>query len=122
VLSVATSGLADLTALFEHVKRKARQPPRVVGASWLYNLDAYRRLFPPSYLATARAVHHRFQHMPLWGQFVNRRGELKESMARQLRERLGRQPPLEQLDQCFPFQVLRLEASALEFYDFYGTR
>jgi hypothetical protein len=112
--------LADLTALFEHVKRTAREPPRVVGASWLYNLDAYRRLFPPSYLATARAIHHRFQHMPLWGQFVNRHGELKESMARQLRERLGRQATLEQLDQCFPFQVLRLEASAHEFYDFYG--
>jgi hypothetical protein len=36
--------LADLAALFAHVKRTARQPLHVVGASWLYNLDAYRCL------------------------------------------------------------------------------
>jgi hypothetical protein len=26
------------------------------------------------------------------------------------------------LEQCFPFQVLSLEASAFEFYDFYGIQ
>jgi hypothetical protein len=112
--------LADLGALFEHVKRTMRQPPRVVGASWLYNLEAYRRLFPKSYLATARVI-HRFQHMPLWGQFLNRHGELKEGLAEQLLERVGRQSSLDGLDQCFPFQVLAVEASALEFYEFYGS-
>jgi hypothetical protein len=113
--------LADLAALFEHVKRAMRPPARVVGASWLYNLDAYRRLFPESYLATAHVIHGRFQHMPLWGQFVNRHGDLKESMARQLLERLARQASLEGLDRCFPFQVLAVEAPASEFYEFYGV-
>jgi hypothetical protein len=113
--------LADLAALFEHVKRAMRPPARVVGASWLYNLDAYRRLFPESYLATAHVIHGRFRHMPLWGQFVNRHGELKESMARQLLERLARQSSLEGLDRCFPFQVLAVEAPASEFYEFYGV-
>lgn len=112
--------LADLAALFEHVKRTLRQPLQVVGASWLYNLDAYRRLFPPSYLATARVLDHRFQHMPLWGQFLDRRGEIKENMTRQFLERLEGQSSLDSLDQCFSFQVLRLESSASEFYDFYG--
>src|SRR5262249_10487934 len=32
---------AELTALFEHVKRGADPSSRVVGASWLYNLEAY---------------------------------------------------------------------------------
>ena len=59
--------LEDLAALFAHIKRGARQPLRVVGASWLYNLDAYRRLFPEPYLATAHVIHGRFRHMPLWG-------------------------------------------------------
>lgn len=111
---------ADLSALFEHVKRTLRQPVRVVGASWLYNLDAYRRLFPVSYIATARVIGGRFQHMPLWGQFLDRYGGLKESMARPFRERLERQSSFEHLDECFPFQVLTVEASVLEFYDFYG--
>lgn len=112
--------LADLAALFEHVRRTPRQPQQVVGASWLYNLDAYRRLFPASYLATAHVIEHRFQHMPLWGQFLDRYGELKESVARRFLERLERQPSLDGLDQCFPFQVLSVEAPVGEFYDFYG--
>ena len=33
--------LADLAALFKHVKRTESQPPQVVGASWLYNLASY---------------------------------------------------------------------------------
>jgi len=113
--------LADLAALFEHVKRTVREPVQVVGRSWLYNLDAYRRLFPGSYLATAHVIEHRFQHMPLWGQFVNRHGEIKASMTRQLLDRLERQSSLDGLDLCFPFQVLAVETSVLDFYEFYGV-
>jgi len=112
--------LADLAALFEHVKRTQHEPLRVIGASWLYNLDAYRRLFPSPYLATAHVIHDRFRHMPLWGQFLDRHGEIKERMTRQFLARLERQSSLEGLDQCFPLQVLAVEAPAQEFYDFYG--
>jgi hypothetical protein len=114
--------VAELAALFEHVQRTVRQPPRVIGVSWLYNLDAYRRLFPISYLATARVAARRFQHMPLWGQFLDRHGAIKESMAQQFRERLERQSSLDHLDQCFPLQALSVDASAQDFYDFYCGR
>jgi hypothetical protein len=110
--------LADLTALFEHVQQTLGQSVQVVGASWLYNLDAYRRLFPVPYLATAHVI-KRFQHMPLWGQFLDRHGEIKENMTRPFLERLERQSNLDSLDQCFPFQVLSVQASVQEFYDFY---
>jgi len=113
--------LVDLAALFEGIKRSERQPLRVVGASWLYNLDAYRRLFPASYLATAHVIHDRFRHMPLWGQFVNRHGEINENMTRPFLECLERQTSLKGLDRCFPFKVLSLEASTGEFYEFYGV-
>lgn len=112
--------LAELAALFGHVKGRPQQPLQVVGASWLYNLDAYRRLFPISYLATAHVIAHRFQHMPRWGQFLDRYGAVKENMTRQFLERLERQSSLERLDQCFPFQALSVGASVQDFYDFYG--
>jgi hypothetical protein len=111
--------LADLTALFEHVKRSQPQALQVVGASWLYNLEAYRRLFPGSYLATAHVIGRRFQHMPLWGQFLDRHGEIKEGMRRQLLERLERLSSVDRLDQCFPLQVLAAEAPVTAFYEFY---
>ena len=112
--------LADLAALFEHVKRSKPRALQVVGASWMYNLEAYRRLFPISYLATAHVIGHRFQHMPLWGQFLDRHGKIKEGMTHQLLERLEGQSNLDGLDQCFPLQVLGAEASVTAFYEFYG--
>ena len=113
--------LADLAALFASLKHSARMPIRVVGASWLYNIIAYRRLFPESYLVTARVIQRRFQHMPLWGQFVNRYGDVREDVACQFRDRLRQHSSLQDLDCCFPFQVLALEASVAGFYDFYGV-
>jgi hypothetical protein len=112
---------AELAALFEHVKQTQRPPLQVVGASWLYNLDAYRRLFPTSYLATAHVIPGRFQHMPLWGQFLDRHGAIKEDMARQFRERLERQSSCDNLEQCFPLPVLSVNAPVQVFHDFYGV-
>jgi hypothetical protein len=112
---------ADLTALFGHIKRTLPEPRQVIGASWLYNLQAYRCLFPESYLATGHVLHRRFRHMPLWGQFVDRYGEVRENLACEFRDRRSRQSSLHDLDSCFPFQVLSLEAPAVEFYDFYGV-
>ena len=111
---------AELAALFGHVKRTALESPVVVGASWLYNLEGYRRLFPTSYLATARVLPGRFRHMPLWGQFVDRRGEVKDRPAREFRERVSSRSGAPGLDECFPLQVLALEARACEFHDFLG--
>lgn len=111
--------LADLAALFAHLRRTADGPVRVVGASWLYNLDAYRRLFPDAYLATARVAARRFQHMPLWGQFLDRHGKVRDSMARPFLDQLERHSSLDTLERCFPLQVLTLEAPAPVFYEFY---
>ena len=58
--------------------------------------------------------------MPLWGQFLDRYGEIKENMTRPFLERLECQSSLDDVGQCFPFQVLSVEASVREFYDFYG--
>jgi hypothetical protein len=111
---------AELATLFAHVKRTQRGPIRVRGVSWLYNLAAYRRLFPPSYLATAHVAAQRFRHMPLWGQFVDRRGAMKEQATREFLERLERQSSPDGLERCFPLQPLAVDAPVEAFYDCYG--
>jgi len=112
---------AELAALFEHVKRTLPQPLRVVGGSWLYNLEAYRRLFPISYAASAHVTAHRFQHMPLWGQFLDRYGAIKEHMTRQFLKALEGQSSVDGLGQCFPLKALSVEAPVQDFYDLYGN-
>jgi hypothetical protein len=111
--------LAELAALFAHVRATGPASARVVGASWLYHLTAYRRLFPASYLATARALGDRFRHLPLWGQFVDRHGQLRAAAVAQFRERLGRQSGPDGLDRCFPLSVLSVAAPVGAFYEFH---
>jgi hypothetical protein len=113
---------AELAALFGHLKKTRAVDTlsiRVVGASWLYNLDAYRRLFPPSYLATARAIPGGFRSMSLWGQFLDRHGEIKQRMTRPFIASLVQLTAVDRLGECFPFQALIVSASAADFYDFY---
>jgi hypothetical protein len=110
---------AELMTIFKNVKQND-QAQSVVGASWLYNLHAYRRLFPASYLENPRVLENRFRVMPLWGQFLDRFGEVRGAVRLEFLDRLEHQSSLEGLDGCFPFQVLRIEAALSEFLDFYG--
>jgi len=109
----------ELAALFAHVRRTRSGPRRVIGRSWLYNLEAYRRLFPPAYLATARPLPNAFRYMPLWGQFATRGGGIREEAAQELRERVARWAPGDDLGACFPLQALAVEAPAAELYRFF---
>ncbi|MCB0711047.1 MAG: hypothetical protein KDD67_01820 [Ignavibacteriae bacterium] len=109
----------ELRMLFDHVRQMPTQPSRVRGVSWLYNLEAYRRLFPPRYLETARAVRGRFQFMPLWGQFLDRHGNLKQELTERFRACFLQQNNVGELDRCFPFSVIEVEGEVEEFYQFY---
>ena len=111
--------LAELRALFDHVKRTQTEVTHAAGVSWLYNLPAYRRLFPESYLATAKIAERRFQNMPLWGQFLDRHGAVRADAAKTFLKRLSHQSEIEHLTDCFPLQPLNLEAPLRDFYKFH---
>jgi hypothetical protein len=112
---------AELKRMFAYIKQEVNDPTSVIGASWLYNLEAYRRLFPPAYLATAQVGSHDFPYLPLWGQFIDHRGRVKEDLAAQFLECLDRQHDLSGIEKYFPYQVLHLESSDQDFYQFYGV-
>jgi hypothetical protein len=111
----------ELAALFAHLKSEVFGDLIVVGVSWLYNLHAYRRLFPPDYVASARTIHGLFRSMPLWGQFLNHRGEVKQVMRESFLKAVAGQGLLAGMEQCFPFQALTVEAPVQKFYRFYGV-
>ena len=111
---------AELRALFKHAKRTQPGIQRAAGVSWLYNLPAYRRLFPETYLATAKIAGQRFRNMPLWGQFIDRRGRVKADAVAVFLDRLSRLADLDDLAHCFPLQPLAVEAPLPDFYKFHG--
>jgi len=112
---------AELSALFVRLKPSVSEDTPIVGASWLYNLHAYRRLFPSGYTSTSLPIRGGFRSMPLWGQFLNFRGEVRESMASPFARALAQTSNLGRLNECFPFQALAARAPAHQFYDFYGV-
>lgn len=112
--------LSELKAMLTELKQLAPPTLSVVGGSWLYNVEAYRRLFPPLYLQSAYVGEGEFQFISLWGQFIDRRGQLRESVVNVFLNNLERQNTLEGLKTSFPFQTLRLKSPLEYFYQFYG--
>jgi len=112
--------LSELKAMFAHLKQLVPPTINVLGGSWLYNLEAYRRLFPPRYLESAYPNEDEFQFISLWGQFVDRQGCLRKQPVKLFLDNLQRENTLEGLKASFPFQSLHLENPLKDFYQFYG--
>jgi len=95
----------------------ARSEPatQVVGQSWLYGVEAYRRLFPAPWLESARTVPPPWQRLPLWGQLVDRHGQVRPALQERFMQQLEAAAALNQLAACFAFPVIAVEAPARIF-------
>ncbi|MDE0399101.1 MAG: hypothetical protein OXL96_14985 [Candidatus Poribacteria bacterium] len=110
---------SELSAMFRYVHANHPDIETVRGGSWLYNIPAYLRLFPPDYVKTAKPVGYETTFWALWGQFVARHGSVRQPAAAQFLACLKAQKTVEGCLQCFPYQVLRPECAIETFYDFY---
>ena len=110
---------SELSAMFRYIQANHPDVETVRGGSWLYNIPAYLRLFPPDYVKTAKPVGYETTFWALWGQFVARHGSVRQPAAAQFLACLKTQKTVKGCLQCFPYQVLRPECSIETFYDFY---
>lgn len=111
----------DLTEMFGHIVKTWPEAKSIVGQSWLYNTEGYRRLFPKAYADSRRPLEgpRTFHGLSTWGQFVDFRGRAKPDVAEAFRRNL------ETLDVAqpwlsFPFQVLAVSAPIKAFREEYG--
>lgn len=108
----------ELCALFSHVRRTERNVLSVRGVSWLYNRDAYRRLFPHSYAMSIRpvAASLHLNGSSTWGQVLNWRQEVKPDMRDALLARLDTMKA-EAPWETFPLQALTATSDVATFYE-----
>jgi len=107
---------AEMAALVRHVREAHPQATVIRGRSWLYNLEAYRRLFPADYGAS-RAIAPgplRLSGTSSWGQLIDSRERIRPD----IRDALVAN--LESLDPAapwlaFPLRVLATEAPIASF-------
>lgn len=112
----------ELAALFGFVRERHPHARSVLGGSWLYNVEAYRRLFPPAYAASRHPPPSplRLSGSSSWGQFLDHRGALKPDLAQWFLAGLDRLDPATP-SRAFPLPALRAEAPVALFYGFYGV-
>lgn len=113
--------LQELQTMFARIKQQYPDARHVRGCSWLYNLEAYKRLFPPEYTSTMEVVEEEFQFLALWGQFLRRDGQIRQSLAHSFLASCHQQRTPEGLTHCFPYQVLEPFCPITVFYEFYES-
>ena len=111
---------SELRAMFQSIRAHHPSARTVRGSSWLYNLEAYRRLFPPDYAAsTFEPERVRLDGTSSWGQLLDFRGFVKPSVRQALLDNIAN------LDvaapwKAFPLRALGAQGSIEPFYQFYG--
>jgi hypothetical protein len=112
--------ISELREMFGYIRAHHPSARAVRGGSWLYNLEAYRRLFPPEYSGSIFEPERvRLDGTSSWGQLLDFRGFVKPAIRQALFDNIGN------LDIAAPWKAFPMRAfgaqSAIEhFYRFYS--
>ncbi|ETW98605.1 hypothetical protein [Candidatus Entotheonella palauensis] len=112
----------ELRDMFTFIRSTYPSAKSVRGGSWLYHIQAYRRLFPPPY-AESRVILKtgiRFDGTSSWGQFLDHREHIKPDLRDLFLRNLKRLDP-DHLWRAFPLPALHTSAPIQVFYEFYDV-
>lgn len=96
----------ELRAMFQHIRSAHPEARSVMGVSWLYNLRAYTRLFPPAFGESIQPVSGplHLNGSSTWGQVLDWRQQVKPAVRDELLRRLV------DMDVAAPWRVFPLQA------------
>lgn len=112
--------LSELREMFEFIRARHSSARTVRGGSWLYNLPAYRRLFPQAYAASVFEPEHvRLDGASSWGQLLDFRGDVKLAVRQALLANIGK-VDIAAPWRAFPMRALGAQSPIETFYQFYS--
>lgn len=112
--------LSELREMFVDIQARHPNARTVRGGSWLYNLQAYRRLFPPEYAAsTFEPEQVRLDGTSTWGQLLDFRGAVKPAVRQTLLDNIG-EVDVAAPWRAFPMRALGAQGPVEHFYQFYS--
>lgn len=110
----------ELAAMVRHIRQIHPEATDVCGSSWLYNLKAYRRLFPPDFAASRTLPDTvRPTGTSTWGQLIDSRNDIRPEIRDTMVANLNRLDPSAPW-LAFPFRVLTASSPLESFEAFYG--
>lgn len=121
VRAKAERRMAELRAMFGFIRANHPGARGARGGSWLYNLEAYRRLFPPAYAASRFEPERvRLDGTSSWGQVLDFRGGVKPAVRQAILENITK-VDIAAPWRAFPMRALRTESPIEDFYRFYDV-
>jgi hypothetical protein len=111
---------AELAAMTRSIRERFPDAVAIRGGSWLYNLEAYRRLFPPAF-GDSRVSPGvwRLGGTSTWGQLVDHTGQVRAEARAYFLARLPTIDPAAPWE-VFPLRALVTRAPLQAFLDFYA--
>jgi hypothetical protein len=110
---------AKLRAMFIEIKNKYPDVKEVRGRSWLYNVEAYRRLYPKVYGDSKAIAKGIYRGGGRWGQFRRSDGSVNPELRAIFYKNLKNLDPGNP-EAAFPLQTWTVRAPIEEFYKEYG--
>lgn len=117
----------ELTDMFRDIKARYPEAKYVRGGSSLYNLEAYRRLYPKTFEVgeVDYALERWSQGTLIWGQFLggNKKAKGEYGFKQELAEGFllkAKEVPIETLADALPNPPRTVRGNIQDFYDFYG--
>lgn len=93
--------------MFTHILNFESEVKEVLGNSWLYNLAAYRDLYPPAYTEHRPPTQSaEFCYLALWGQCFDRYWQPRAREVDSLLSGARQLHRIEDVIDCFPLKVL----------------
>ena len=119
----------ELTDMFRDIRARYPNAKYVQGRSSLYNLEAYRRLYPDTYKVGEIDYDPKLwsQGTTVWGQFLGgndkEKGEygFKAELAEEFLEK-AKTVPVERLADALPMPPHFVHGKIQDFYDLYGIK
>ncbi len=111
--------MQELQDMFTEIKNLHPEVEEVNGWSWLYEVEAYTRLFPSEYILSKKQIRNWFKSTALWGQFLDSAGNVKPDLAHQFLVCISNKDKLDDLIDCFPLHLQEVSAPIDLFYEFY---
>jgi len=119
----------ELAAVLRDIRTRHPDAELMENRSWLFNIDAFRRLFPKEYLARVMPSVDKTQWRRgtvIWGQFLDSEMKVKEDMANVLLERahtVSIEPGMTAELLASPlYMPVHVEGPLQDFYDLYDIR
>lgn len=108
----------ELRQMFTRIARTAPDARSVRGVSWLYHLEAYKRLFPDTYVASVKPAHFpvHLNGSSTWGQVLDWQQKVKPEVRNAVRRNFPGMDPAAPW-KVFPLQALTANCNIGAFYD-----